>query len=111
MTAPAPRRLLWLLAPVAAFAATLALLTAVQGGGRAHTPGAVFDRPGLATVHVPLGASTAETIAATRRAIEDEPGDAALRATLGDLYYQRGRERANTIWNERAHDAYGRALA
>ena len=35
MTAPAPRRLLWLLAPVAAFAATLALLNAVHGGGGA----------------------------------------------------------------------------
>ena len=58
MTTPAPRRLLWLLAPVAAFAATLALLTAVQGGGGAPAPPA-FDRPGPATVDVPLGASTA----------------------------------------------------
>ena len=105
MTAPAPRRLLWLLAPVAAFAATLALLTAVQGGGGAAAP-ALFDRPGPASVDVPPDASTAETIAATRAAIEDEPGDAALHATLGDLYYQRGRETADATWNEKAHDAY-----
>src|SRR5919112_3276881 len=109
MTAPAPRRLLWLLAPVAAFAATLALLTAVQGGGGAPAP-AVFDRPGPALVDVPPGASTAETIAATRAAIEDEPGDASLHATLGDLYYQRGRETADATWNEKAHEAYRRAL-
>jgi tetratricopeptide (TPR) repeat protein len=109
MTAPAPKRLLWLLAPVAAFAATLALLTAVQGGGGAPAP-VLFDRPGPAIVDVPLGASTAQTIAATRAAIEDEPGDAALHATLGDLYYQRGRETANALWNKEAHDAYRRAL-
>ncbi len=110
MTAPAPRRLLWLLAPVAAFAATLALLNAVQGGGGAAAP-AVFDRPGPASVDVPPGASTAETIAATRAAIEEEPGDAALHAALGDLYYQRGRETADSSWNEKAHEAYRRALA
>ena len=110
MTAPAPRRLLWLLAPVAAFAATLALLNAVQGGGGAPAPGALFDRPGPASVDVPPGASTAETIAATRAAIADEPGDAALRAALGDLYYQRGRETAIATWNEKAHDSYRRAL-
>ncbi len=110
MTAPAPRRLLWLLAPVAAFAATLALLNAVQGGGGAAAP-AGFDRPGPTAVDVPPGASTAKTIAAMRAAIEDEPGDAALRATLGDLYYQRGRETADSRWNEKAHAAYRRALA
>ncbi len=110
MTAPAPRRLLWLLAPVAAFAATLALLNAVQGGGGAAAP-AVFDRPGPASVDVSPNASTAETIAATRAAIEEEPGDAALRAALGDLYYQRGRETADSSWNEKAHEAYRRALA
>jgi tetratricopeptide (TPR) repeat protein len=110
MAAPAPRRLLWLLAPVAAFAVTLALLNAVQGGGAAADP-ALFDRPGPASVDVPPGASTAETIAATRAAIAEEPGDAALRATLGDLYYQRGRETADSSWNEKAYDAYRRALA
>ncbi|MGH2837975.1 MAG: tetratricopeptide repeat protein, partial [Thermoleophilaceae bacterium] len=83
---------------------------AVQGGGGAAAP-AVFDRPGPASVDVPPNASTAETIAATRAAIETEPGDAALRATLGDLYYQRGRETADATWNEKAHTAYRRALA
>ena len=110
MTTPAPKQLLWLLAPVAAFAATLALLSAVQGGGGAPAP-AVFDRPGPAAVDVPPGATTAQAIAATRAAIEDEPGDAALHATLGDLYYQRGRETADATWNDKAHDAYRRALA
>ena len=109
MTAPAPKRLLWLLAPVAAFAATLALLSAVQGGGGAAAP-AVFDRPGPASVDVPPNASTAETIAATRAAIAEEPGDAALHATLGDLYYQRSRETADSSWNEKALKAYRRAL-
>src|SRR5687768_9814444 len=109
MTVPAPRRLVWLLAPVAAFAATLALLTAVQGGGGASAPPA-FDRPGPVSVDVSPGASTAQTITATRAAIAAEPGDAALRATLGDLYYQRGRETADSAWNEKAHAAYERAL-
>jgi tetratricopeptide (TPR) repeat protein len=109
MTAPAPKRLLWLLAPVAAFAVTLALLSAVQGGGGAAAP-ALFDRPGPASVELPPGASTAETIAATRAAIAEEPGDAALHAALGDLYYQRGRETADSTWNEKAHGAYRRAL-
>ena len=110
MTAPAPRRLLWLLVPAAAFAATLALLTAVQGGGGAAAP-AAFDRPAPAEVDVAPGASTADTIAATRAAIADEAGDAPLHAALGDLYYQRGRETADSAWNERARDAYERALA
>src|SRR5688572_28329789 len=109
MTAPAPRRLLWLLAPVAAFAATLALLTAVQGGGGAAVSASI-DRPGPASVDVPPGASTEETIAATRAAIADEPGDAALRASLGDLYYQRGRETADSAWNGKALGAYRAAL-
>ena len=110
MSAPAPTRLLWLVAPVAAFAATLALLTAVQGGGGAPAP-AAFDRPGPATIDVAPGASTVEAIAATRAAIEEEPGAAALHATLGDLYYQRGRETAKSTWNEKAHASYRQALA
>jgi tetratricopeptide (TPR) repeat protein len=111
MTAPAPRRrLLWLLAPAAAFAATLALLSAVQGGGGAVGP-AAFDRPGPADVDVAPNASTAEAIAATRAAIADEPGDAALHAALGDLFYLRGRETADSAWNDRARGAYERALA
>ena len=105
MTAPAPRRLLWLLAPVAAFAATLALLAAVQGGGGAAAP-TMFDRPGPATVDVPPGRRPPRRSRRRARRSTDEPGDAALHATLGDLYYQRGRETANAIWNERAHDAY-----
>ena len=109
MTAPAPKRLLWLLAPVAAFAATLALLTAVQGGGGAAVPASI-DRPGPASVDVPPSASTEDTIAATRAAIAEEPGDAALRASLGDLYYQRGRETADSAWNEKALGAYRTAL-
>jgi len=109
MTAPAPKRLWLLAAPVAAFAATLALLPAVQGGGGAAAPRA-FDRPGPASVEVSPGASTAETIAATRAAIDEEPGDAALHAALGDLYYQRGRETADARWNDRAHEAFAESL-
>lgn len=108
MKTPAPRRLSWLLVPVAAFAVTLALLTAVQGDGGAAAP--AFDRPGPASVDVSPGASTAETIGATRGAIEDEPGDPTLHASLGDLYYQRGRETADSTWNDKAGAAYRDAL-
>ena len=94
MTAPAPRRLLWLLAPVAAFAATLALLTAVQGGGGAAAPASSTGRGRRPSTPRPARRPR-QTIAATCAAIEDEPGDAALPPTLGDLYYQRGRETAN----------------
>ena len=85
--------------------------TALRGAGgrRGCFPG-VFDRPGPASVDAGPNASTAEAIAAMRVAIENEPGDAALHATLGDLYYQRGRETANALWNEKAHGAYDRAL-
>lgn len=100
----------WLLAPVAAFAVSFALLSAVQGGGGAAAP-TLLDRPGPASVDVGPGASTVEAIAATREAIEAEPGDVALHAALGDLYYQRGRETADSSWNERADEAYRAALA
>ena len=112
MNTPVPRpkaRLTWLLAPVAAFAVTLALLTAVQGDGGAAAPTA-FDRPGPASVDVSPGASTAETIAATEAAVSAEPGDAALHAALGDLYYQRSRDTADGSWNEKAAESYGAAL-
>lgn len=111
MHAPAPKQLVWLLAPVAAFAVTLALLSAVQGGGgAAAVPQLEFDRPGPASVDAGPGASTAEAIDATEAAIAEEPGDAALRSSLGDLYYQRGRETADSSWNEKALDSYREAL-
>ena len=109
MTAPVSKGL-WLLAPVAAFAVTLALLSAAQGDGGAAAPTVQLDRPGPASVDAGPGASTEETIAATLAAIEVEPGDAALQASLGDLYYQRGRETADSAWNEKAHESYGEAL-
>ena len=109
MTTPAPSRFFWLLAPVAAFTVTLALLSAVRGGGDAAVP-LPPDRPGPASVEVPTGASTEEAIGATQAAITDEPGDSTLHAALGDLYYQRGRETANSAWNEKAAAAYDEAL-
>ena len=110
MTTPAPRRLLWLLAPVAAFAATLALLTAVQGGGGAPRP-AGFRPSGARDRRRPAGRFHRADDRRNPRGDRGRPGDASLHATLGDLYYLRSRETADSAWNEKAHDAYRQALA
>ena len=109
MTAPAPKRLLWLLAPVAAFAATLALLTAVQGGGGAAAP-AMFDRPGPASVDVPPARRPPRR--SPRRARRSRRSRATRRSTprSATSTTSAGARPRTATWNEKAHDAYRRAL-
>jgi tetratricopeptide (TPR) repeat protein len=103
MTVPAPRRLLWLLAPVAAFAATLALLAAVQGGGGAA--------PSLSQVDADIdaarvgGASAAELQATLR----EDPSNIAAYTALGDIYLQRARETSDPAFYSRAGQAFDAA--
>ncbi len=103
MTAPAPRRLLWLLAPVAAFAATLALLAAVQGGGGAAlTPSSVDAEIDA----VRVGGSSIPELQQTLR---DDPANIAAYTALGDLYLQRARETSDPAYYNRADQAFDAA--
>jgi tetratricopeptide (TPR) repeat protein len=103
MTAPAPKRLLWLLAPVAAFAATLALLSAVQGGGGAAPP--------LPSVSAEIGAARVGggSIEGLQQTLRDDPSNAAAYTALGDLYLQRARETSDPAYYDRAGQAFDRA--
>ena len=97
-----------ILAPLAAFAITLVVLTALNRND--PTSQASADRPVPASLDVRPGASTEEAIATMRRAVRAKPRDAALRVSLGDLLYQRGRETSDSAYNERAFAAYRAAL-
>ena len=100
MTAPAPKRLLWLLAPVAAFAATLALLNAVQGGGGAAPP--------LPSVRAEIGAARigGGSIEELQQELRDDPSNVAAYTALGDLYLQRARETSEPGYYDRAQQAF-----
>ena len=58
------------------------------------------------------GRSTQDLIRSAEAKLRGQPstGRAALHASLGDLYYQRGRETADSAWNDKALDAYHAAL-
>lgn len=58
------------------------------------------------------GRSTEDLIQSTEARLRTQPteGRPALHASLGDLYYQRGRETADSAWNEKAMVAYRAAL-
>jgi tetratricopeptide (TPR) repeat protein len=103
MPAPAPKRLLWLLAPVAAFAATLALLSAVQGGGGAAPP--------LSSVQAEIGAARigGGSIGELQQTLRDDPSNAAAYTALGDQYLQRARETSDPAYYDRAEQAFDRA--
>ena len=100
MTAPAPKRLLWLLAPVAAFAATLALLAAVQGGGGAAVPTPSLSS-GISAARV--GGSSIEEL---QDAVRTDPTDAGAYTALGDAYLQRARETTDPAFYTRAQSSF-----
>lgn len=59
----------------------------------------------------PPARSTDALIRSVERKLRAQPlGASALYASLGDLYYQRGRETADSAWNEKALEAYRAAL-
>jgi len=87
-----------LLAPVAVFAAVLALLLAT---GRHSRPA-----PGLPDA----GARTGDAVADFQRAVRAEPGSAAAYAGLGDAYLARARETGDPGFYSRADRAFDAAL-
>jgi tetratricopeptide (TPR) repeat protein len=87
-----------LLAPVAVFAAVLAVLLAT---GRGSVPA-----PGLPDA----GARTGDAVADFQRAVRAEPGSAAAYAGLGDAYLTRARETGDPGFYSRAGRAFDAAL-
>ena len=103
MTAPAPKRLLWLLAPVAAFAATLALLNAVQGGGGAAS------LPSPVDAEIDAARIGGSGVAELQQTLRDDPSNVAAYTALGDLYLQRARETSDPAFYDRADKAFDAA--
>ena len=103
MPALAPRRLLWLRAPVAACAATLALLNAVQGGGGAA--------PSFSPVDADIDAALVggDSIPELQQTLRDDPSNVAAYTALGDLYLQRARETSDPAFYDRAEQSFDAA--
>jgi tetratricopeptide (TPR) repeat protein len=93
-----PPNLFKLLAPVAVFAAVLAVLLAV---GRGDAPA-----PSLPDA----GAPTGDAVADFQRAVRAAPDSGAAYAGLGDAYLARARESGDPGFYTRAERAFGAAL-
>jgi len=100
MTVPAPKRLVWLLAPVAAFAATLALLTAVQGGGGAASI------PSSVDAEIDALRVGGTSIPELQQTLRDDPANVTAYTALGALYLQRARETSDPAYYDRAGQAF-----
>jgi tetratricopeptide (TPR) repeat protein len=105
MTALRPN-LLKLLAPLAAFGLTLALILSL-GGGRDLELAA--DGTG-AGAEIPPAASAAERISILQRAARDPQAGAGIYAALGEAYLQRARESGEPGFYSRAGRSFGAAL-
>jgi tetratricopeptide (TPR) repeat protein len=93
-----PPNLFKLLAPVAVFAAVLAVLLAVNRG---HAPAPSLSDP---------GAPTGDAVADFQRAVRAAPDSGAAYAGLGDAYLSRARETGDPGFYSRAERAYDAAL-
>jgi tetratricopeptide (TPR) repeat protein len=105
MTALRPN-LLKLLAPIAAFAVTLAVVLSL-GGGREFELPAGGDARGL---EIPPAASAAERISLLQRAARDGDANAGVLAALGEAYLQRARETGDPGLYSRADRSFDAAL-
>jgi tetratricopeptide (TPR) repeat protein len=105
MTALRPN-LLKLLAPLAAFAVTLAVVISLGGGRELELPagGAATD------VDIPPAASAAERVALLQRAARDGDADAGVLASLGQAYLQHARETGDPGFYSRAARSFDAAL-
>jgi tetratricopeptide (TPR) repeat protein len=101
-----PPNLLKLLAPLAAFAVTLAVILSL-GGGRDFELPAGSDATG---VEIPPAASAAERIERLQRAARDGDADAGVLAALGSAYIQRARETGDPGFYSRADRSFDAAL-
>jgi tetratricopeptide (TPR) repeat protein len=97
MTLSPPNLIKLLLAPLAVFAAVLAVLMAVNGGG---APPLLGDP----------GAPTGNAVADFQRAVRATPGSAPAYAGLGDAYLARARAAGDPGFYSRAERAFGAAL-
>jgi tetratricopeptide (TPR) repeat protein len=102
---PLPR-LTWLAAPLLAFAALLALLSAFNRDVGAPTVGNADT-----DIARPAGGGTDGTIERLQAAVQSDPTEAAGYAALGNAYYQRLRETQDTAYYSRAERAFDKALA
>jgi len=93
-----PPNLFKLLAPVAVFAAILAVLLAT---GRGDVPAPSLPDP---------GAPTGDAVADFQRAVRAAPGSGAAYAGLGDAYLARARESGDPAFYSRAERAFAAAL-
>ena len=101
MTAIRPN--LKLLAPLAAFACTLAVLVSLGGSAEVDAPG----RAAAMNVEIPPDASTDERIAILQGAVRDGAGGYAA---LGDAYLQKARESGDPSYYSRAERSFDAAL-
>ena len=105
MTALRPN-LLKLLAPLAAFGLTLALILSL-GDGRDLELAADGASAGA---EIPPAASAAERISILQRAARDTQAGAGVYAALGEAYLQRARESGDPGFYSRAGRSFGAAL-
>jgi tetratricopeptide (TPR) repeat protein len=96
-----------LLAPLAAFALTLAVVMWFGGGRDVDLPGAAT---GTGVVEIPPAASAAERIAVLQRAARDADAGPAVLASLGQAYLQRARETGDPSFYSRAGRSFDAAL-
>ena len=106
MTAKRPSLLLKLLAPLAAFACTLALLVALGGSNDVEPAG----RTAGVELGIPPDATTAQRIEIFQRAVRDGIGGAEGYASLGDAYLQKVRENGDPAYYSRADRSFDEAL-
>jgi tetratricopeptide (TPR) repeat protein len=99
MTLSPPNFLRFLVAPLAVFAAVLAVLMAVNGGGA----------PSLG-VSADSGAPTGDAVADFQRAVRAAPDNAGAYAGLGSAYLARARETGDPGFYSRAERAFDAAL-
>jgi tetratricopeptide (TPR) repeat protein len=97
-------RLTWLVAPVLAFAALIAVLSMANRSPELSAPA---GGDGAA----PAPGDTAALIATLRDSVRSDPSDAQAAVGLGDAYYQRSRETGDGRNYARAGRAYDTALA
>jgi tetratricopeptide (TPR) repeat protein len=96
-----------LLAPLAAFAVTLAVLMWFVAGSDVELPGATAG----SGVEIPRAASAAERIAVLQRAARDGDAGADVFASLGQAYVQRARETGDPGLYSRAERSFDAALS
>jgi tetratricopeptide (TPR) repeat protein len=99
MTLSPPNFIRFLGAPLVVFAAVLAVLMAMNGGGAPSLP-----------VSADPGAPTGDAVADYQRAVRAAPGNADAYAGLGDAFLARARETGDPGYYSRAERSFDAAL-